>query len=145
MKSLLWFLSTCALQGELFSEKPFLESDALHTLLTLAWGQCIVGGFVPQAGLHEPLEVSLAPASGVLSLVKARPVQMGPEGEVSISTLSLRTCEHLPYDWTGNTSIQPAFILPRCYQPSTTTPPPPLVCLQERDSLLLNFKKQTSD
>ena len=34
VKSLLWFMSTCVLQGELFSETPFLESD-LWTPFTL--------------------------------------------------------------------------------------------------------------
>ena len=75
---------------------------------------------------------------------------MGPEGEVSFSTLSLRTCEHLPYDWMGDTrelpdpGIQPAFILPRHSQSPAPRSRFPYFCLQERGTpSSLNFKKQT--
>ena len=95
------------LQGELFSEKPVLGSD-VSTPFTLwlvdgalSWGVCSPGWAAWAAGS------SLSVGQWNPDPVKARPVQMGPEGELSFSMLSLRTCEHLPYDWTGNTRDQP--------------------------------------
>lgn len=77
---------------------------------------------------------------------------MGPEGEVSFSTLSQRTREHLPYNWTGNTRELPQPRHPACFhsaqmlsEPSTTVSFPLFLPAGARDSLFFEFQEADLD